>query len=103
MSEAIVLLSSTKAPLGEYLVDKAEVPAAVTEVASNTSGKYTASIDLASGATTTNVTLVATMRTSGVNSAIAGKTVNMLTEDGGKTWICRSSDLPSKFLPAACR
>jgi len=79
------------------------VPGAIADVAGTTSGKYTSSIDIAASGTITTVTLVATMKTTGVNSAITGKRVHLLTADGGKNWTCTSPDTPAQYLPSVCR
>lgn len=111
VAEAVTLLGGAKTPIAEYVSDKGQMPA-VTEAVSTTSGKYTASIAASPSAGTTigtgsSITLMATMLTSGVSGAIAGRTVAMVSTDGARTWTCTSSGtttpLDSKYLPAACR
>ena len=108
VSEAVSLLASGKTGLAEYFSDKAEWPSAASEVMGNTSGKYTGAIAILTGSTTAGaLTLEATMRTSGINSAITGGTTKLYTTDGGKNWACAvgttSPALNSKYLPSACR
>ena len=103
VSEAVSLLGAAKTPIAEYISDKGAMPA-ITDAVSTTQGKYTQSIALTGDVT--NVTLTATMKSSGVNSAITGGGVEMRSPDGTKTWNCTagaSSGLASKYLPGACR
>ena len=69
-------------------------------------GKYVAAADGTDGvtATVTNATtvaIVATMRTAGVNTNIAGTTLTMTTTDGGSTWACTST-ASQVYLPSSC-
>jgi type IV pilus assembly protein PilA len=101
MSEAVTLMGGAKTPLSEYIADKGAIPAAITDVVGTTSGKYVASMAL--GGDATSVYLTATMGTTGVNSAIQGKTVQLSSTDGAKSWDCSPGDVAPKYLPAACR
>jgi type IV pilus assembly protein PilA len=108
VSEAVSLLASGKTGLAEYFADKALWPSAASEVMGNTGGKYTDSINIMATPTTTGgLTLQATMKTSGINTAITGGTVGLVTLDGGKIWACTSASttapLSGKYLPSACR
>jgi type IV pilus assembly protein PilA len=101
MSEAVTLMGGAKTPLSEYIADTGGLPSAITDVVRTTSGKYVASLALGGDATT--IYLTATMGTSGVNSAIQGKTVQLSSTDGARSWDCSPGDVESKFLSAACR
>ena len=101
MSEAVTLMGGAKTPLSEYIADQGALPSAITEVVGTISGKYVASMAL--GGNATSVYLTATMGTSGVNSAIQGKTVQLSSTDGAKSWDCSPGDVLAKYLPAACR
>jgi type IV pilus assembly protein PilA len=108
VSEAISLMASAKTPIAEYFADKGKWPDNFKQVAENTSGRYTERVEITSGAGAASGALVmtATMRTSGVRSDVAGKTVQMRSEDEGKTWICSrgaANGVDNKYLPAACR
>jgi type IV pilus assembly protein PilA len=107
VSEAVSLLGSGKTPLAEYFSDKGTWPAAVADVMGNTTGKYTASIDVTGtptvDGTQSQYTLAASMKTADVNSAITGKTVYLFTTDSAKTWNCTRGDIDNKYLPGACR
>jgi type IV pilus assembly protein PilA len=110
VSEAVSLLGSGKTPLAEYFADKGAWPA-VSDVMGNTTGKYTGSIS-ASGTgtvsgTASTFTLVAVMKTQGINAAITGQSVMLYTGDSGKNWTCTGGGsgtaLAGKYLPGACR
>ena len=104
VSEAVSLIGAAKTPVAEYISDKGTMPA-TTDVISTTSGKYTGAI--AVGGDGTNITITATMKGSGVNSAITSGNVAMISADNAKTWTCTAagttSPLGSKYLPGACR
>jgi type IV pilus assembly protein PilA len=108
VSEAISLLSGAKTPFSEYRSDKGRWPDRADEVLGNTSGKYTERLEITRGAGAGSgpVVLTATMKPTGVYSGIAGKTVQLSSEDEGKTWTCRRGavqGLEDKYLPASCR
>ena len=100
VAEAVSLLGAAKTPVAEYLADRGALPA-LTDAVTTTSGKYTGSLALAGD--TTNITLTATMGTSGVNSAVTGKTVLMTSGDSAKTWNCTVGTIGTKYVPGACR
>ena len=103
MSEPISLMSGLKTPLAEFYADRGVWPQALSSVGSTLAGKYTASVDYTSGVPTTSVvSLTATMRATGVNKNITGKTV-VLTGTGGSSWTCSGPADMSKYLPASCR
>jgi type IV pilus assembly protein PilA len=108
VSEAVSLLGSGKTGLAEYFSDKAQWPSAASEIMGNLTGKYTGGISILAGATTLGLlTLEATMKTSGINSAITGGTAMLHTADGGKNWTCApgvsATPLSGKYLPTVCR
>ena len=110
VSEAVSLLGAAKTPIAEYISDKGAMPA-ITDAVSTTKGKYMGSMAAspAAGAaigTNTAITLQATMTTTGVNGAITGANVAMVSADGARTWTCTAGTSPalsSKYLPGACR
>ena len=114
VSEAVQLLGGGKTPLAEYFSDKGSYPANPGSVMGNLSGKYTGSIAYGTGgapaAGVGTLALQATMKTSGINSAITGKSVALYTTNGGKTWNCTlaaaavsGTALDAKYVPGACR
>jgi type IV pilus assembly protein PilA len=108
VSEAISLMGSAKTPVAEYFADKGKWPDNLKQVAENTSGRRTERVEITAGAGAASGALVmtATMKASGVDSSVAGKTVQYRSEDGGKTWVCSRgavNGVDIKYLPAACR
>jgi len=107
VSEAISLMSGAKLPAAEHYADKHKWPDDLKQVAGNTSGKYTDRVEITTGAGAASgiLTITATMKSTGVHSSVAGKTVQLSTEDG-KAWACRRgavNGVDDKYLPAACR
>ena len=104
VSEAVSLLGAAKTPVAEYIADRASLPA-LTDAVTTTSGKYTGGIALTAEATSTSITLQATMRTTGVNTAITGGVVTMVSADGARSWNCTAGTggMSGKYLPGACR
>jgi type IV pilus assembly protein PilA len=100
-SEAVSLMSGAKTPVAEFFADKGEWPA-IASVAGTTSGKYVGSITSTGDGGSGEYLLTATMKTSGVNSKIAGGTVTLSTHNGS-TWTCKNGTVESKYVPAACR
>ncbi len=111
VTEAVELLSGGKTPMAEYFADKGTWPAAAGSVMGNLAGKYT-SVIVIGVPTTANggtLTLLATMKPTGVNVNIQGKTITLQTLDGGKKWDCTLNQsggggtIIAKYRPAACR
>ena len=104
VSEAVSLLGASKTPIAEYISDRSTLPL-FTDVVTTTSGKYTGGIALTADPTAQTITLQATMRTTGVNSAITGGVVSMTSADGARAWSCTAGTggMSAKYLPGACR
>lgn len=103
VSEPMSLLSGGKTPLSEWYSDHGSWPTAPQSVLGNLSGKYTSTITFfgASGAT---ITLRARLKGIGfVNPDVAGKELDLQTNNGGKSWVCAASTIDSRFLPQACK
>jgi type IV pilus assembly protein PilA len=108
VSEAIALMGGAKTPIAEHFADKGRWPDDLKQVAANTSGKFTDRVEITSGAgaATGAFVMMATMRKDGVRGEVAGKTVQMRSEDGGRTWVCSrgaENGVETRYLPAACR
>jgi type IV pilus assembly protein PilA len=103
VSEAVILLSSAKTPLSDYVYDKGAAPDAATfdDLVPVRAGKYVENIALTG--TISNILITATMKSTQVSQPIRGRTVTLRTTDMGKTWICASGTVSDRFLPAACR
>lgn len=108
VSEAVSLSAGGKTPLAEYFADRGAWPLAASDVMGNTSGKYTASVSITQGAgANTTVQLTATMATGGVNAAIQGATINLISANGN-AWDCSITGAPggtisAKYRPGSCR
>ena len=102
MSEAMVLADGQKGAVTEFFADRGVMPlnnaSAGISAASDISGKYVASVNIASGVITS------TIRADNVAAGIAG--TNLVLEprptSGSMHWTCTST-ASAKFIPAACR
>ena len=110
VSEAMSLSSALKTPLAEYYADKGGWPSAATAVGATISGKYVSTVSISFTAGEATLVISAKMKSADVNADIQAKTFAMVTENGGKNWECgtvgeaaNTTDLESKYLPAACR
>ena len=103
-SEAITLMASAKAPLGEYFQQNEKWPEDLDKMVENTSGRFTKSVAITRGAGGAGeIELTATMRTEDVDRRVRGKTILMVSSDGGKTWTCKRGTMAEENLPASCR
>jgi type IV pilus assembly protein PilA len=109
VSEAVNLLGSGKTPFTEYFGDKGVWPPTAGDVMGNTSGKYTAAIEITGTPVTSApgaITLMATMKPSGINSNITSTTLLLATSDSGKIWNCTvggTNAINPKYVPGSCR
>jgi len=105
MTEAMTLASGAKAAVSEFYGNQGYWPgsnesaglATTTDIA----GKYVTSVDVSAGS---GGTIVATLKSSGVASGIAGQTLTLsaITHPGSVEWKCKSS-AQGKYLPSNCR
>ena len=103
-AEAVSLLAGAKTPLAEYFADHKKWPDSLDRVTTQRSGKFTREVAISKGAGGTGeIELTATMRNDGVNSRVAGKSVRLVSRDGGATWLCRPGTMESSNLPLDCR
>lgn len=106
VSEAVRLSASAKTPLAEYFSNKGTWPLLASDVMGDRAGKYTSTVSFGSGSglTTSSITVTAKIKSATVNSRITSGLLNLVTSDGGKTWICTTgSNLLSKYVPSSCR
>ena len=102
MSEAMVLADGQKGAVTEFYADRGVMPAnnaaAGISAASDISGKYVASVNIASGVITS------TVRDQNVAAGIAGTNLVLTPRatSGSMHWTCTSS-ASAKYIPAACR
>ena len=103
VTEAVYLAQAGKTPLAEFYSDKGVWPSTADQVMGTISGKYVSNITITGGSGVSgSITLTAIMKSSGVNTAIIDKTVDLTSPDG-KLWSCTGGNLPSKYRPSACR
>ena len=108
--EAVNLLEQGKTALVQYEADHAAWPKSMAEAlpaaaATSNLGRYTDTLVLL-GPSGETLGMLATMKSSGVNSQLAGKTIEMWSTDGGVTWHCGPGDanpVDPKYLIASCR
>jgi len=115
MSEGIQLGGGGEVGLAEFYQNKSLWPTTLASVYStstnNTSapavGRYVTTILGYPTGTSPTYTIVATMKATGDNNHIVGKSMAIWTTDGGNTWHCgpTSSLTPvdPKYLPTSCR
>ena len=103
VSEAVSLTAGGKTPMAEFFADKGVWPSTADTVMGNLSGKYVSNITISAGGNSNGpLDLTATMKSTGVNSAITNATLVLNTTDG-KVWNCSGGTISSKYRPAACR
>ena len=119
VSEAIVLAEGQKAAVAEYYATNGAFPSSNEDAGvaakANITGKYVDNVEVSTGGIIT-----ATLKASGVNSDIQGKTVSLepgvatvksggsgtASSNGAFTWKCgpgATKGVDKKFLPATCR
>lgn len=116
MSEGIQLNGGGEVGLAEFFQNNSRWPTLLQSVYSTATtigpaGRYTLTVLQSNTAPTTGLTasygIESTMKTTGVNSHIAGTTVEIWTLDGGNTWHCGpgkdGTPVLEKYLPASCR
>ena len=110
MSEGIQLAGSAEVPVSEFYQKNKVWPADISSLYGNKPvgepiGRFVATITTSTGADG-SYGVIATMKGSGVNRMIAGKAVELWTNDGGGTWRCgpaSSNPVDAKYLPVSCR
>ena len=103
-SEAISLAKGVSDALTAHFAAHGEWPASLAGLAVPREGKYTLDIVIAGGAGgSAGIELTATLRSEGVDQRVAGKSIRMLSQDGGKTWQCLPGTAAAHHLPQGCR
>lgn len=105
VAEAVHLVGAARTAITEYYANNGAWPDSLELVAGGARGRYTAGVTLAAGGGSPEpaATLRVTMRDSGVQRDIQGKTLLLSTDNGGSTWTCRPGDIDTQYLPGACR
>ena len=105
VTEGVELAGGGKTPMAEFYADKGRWPNAAGSVMGTTSGKYVSSVAITTGnAVTGQLVLTATFKSTGVSTAIQGKTLTISTTSGGARWTCAKGTITDdKYMPGACR
>ena len=103
VAEAMSLLGGVRTSLTEYYAGHKKWPQSLAGIP-KTGGKYVQSVAITKGAGSAGeIELTATLKTEGVDRRVAGKSVHLLSADGGKSWTCRAGTVPERSLPQSCR
>jgi type IV pilus assembly protein PilA len=107
VSEGLQLSGGAKVAMTEFFQDRGTLPVSNTEAgiaASNTiKGNYVSDVNVASGAIVVTYSSTAPFT---ANQKIDGSTITLTpdtTNPGSVSWLCRSTTIQNKWLPAACR
>ena len=117
VTEAVSLTSQYKTALAEWYSDKGSyapggTALTVPDIGGTTQGKYVNAItfSVTGSDPTGTISVIATMKPSGVNGNIASSEFILTTQDGGRTWECGSNSavqpgtpLLDKYLPGTCK
>ncbi len=104
VSEAVLLLGGARTPLTEYYAGHKKWPQSLAGMIPEAGGKYVHSVAITKGAGGAGeIELTATLKTEGVDGRVAGKSVRLMSADGGKSWTCRAGTVPERSLPQSCR
>ena len=113
MTEGIQLSAGAETTLAEQFQNTSSITQALTTLytsavqSGGSVGRYTASLTGINIPGTTSIFGVyATMKGAGkVNTNIVGKSVEVWTTNGGKSWFCgpaSATPVPTKYLPSSC-
>jgi type IV pilus assembly protein PilA len=103
VTEGVSLLSGSKTALNEYFGNNNYWPSTATDIIGTTSGKYVSAVTITAGAgAATPIIVEARMKNLGVNSGIAGGTVELSSVDG-RQWSCTGGNIGYRFRPGSCR
>ncbi len=102
ITEPISLMGGLKTPIAEYYHDRGNLPANLASLGTVVvQGKYTQSIAISGN------TILATVRATGVNSKIAGRTVEIVFNTTNNQWTCQAgtsgTPVSPEHLPSACK
>ena len=101
LSEAVTLAGGLKTPIAEAYSNDASAASCAIPADSVTTGKYVASVAVSGGAANA-CSVVATMKTSGVQAKASGKTVTMAYVPSTGAWTC-TSNANGEVTPSACK
>jgi type IV pilus assembly protein PilA len=106
VSEGLNLSGGAKAAVSEFRMDRGTWPsdntaAGIATTSTDISGKYVAGVAVSSGV----ITVTYGNEAHATLLADGGATLDMspVAQTGSVEWVCKSSDIADKHLPAACR
>jgi type IV pilus assembly protein PilA len=116
-SEGVQMSAALKTPLSEYIADRGDWPANITNITTNVSGTYVSKVTLQNATAPTGApqpdgyieVLITFKGTGKVNGGLIDKTMILSTSDSGANWDCNGAkggpkgDIDPKYLPGACR
>lgn len=101
MSEAVELMGGAKTPVEEFMGTNGTFPttAELTGMGLRAAGKYVSTIV----STVASNKVTATMKNTGTNSNIAGKSVDLILNSTTGVWTCTANSVNPKYLPTSCK
>lgn len=111
VTEAVGLTTGFKTTFAEYYSSFGRWPDHLTQVGDTISGRYVSVITIVTGNNGSGLVVIqATMKSTGINKNISGKTFAIASSSGGKNWDCgkvgnatANTNLDSRFLSGACK
>lgn len=104
VAEVMLQLNGARAPLAGYYESHKRWPSSLAAMLAEPGGKYVRSVAITKGAGEAGeIELTATLKTEGVDRRVAGKSVRLLSVDGGRNWVCRAGTVREKTMPSGCR
>jgi uncharacterized membrane protein YhaH (DUF805 family)/Tfp pilus assembly major pilin PilA len=110
MVEGVQLAAGGEAPVAEYFQANKAWPADLASVypaaKDSPAGRYVASVSGSASADSSAYGIISTMNTTAIHYALVGKSVEVWTVDGGKTWHCgpaSSNPVEPRYLVGSCR
>ena len=105
VSEAMSLVAGLKTPMIEWVTDKGTIPSSVASLSGTSTGKFVQTVSI--GGTAQSPEIIATMRSTGVNTKVSGSIFSMSSADSGKSWDCKpglsSTNIYTTLLPGVCK
>ena len=102
VAEGMTLATTAKTQISEYYSNFGKLPAsniaAQLAAASRIKGNFVSSVKVTNG--------LVTVTYNGVNANLSGRTLLLSVVTANRnsiSWVCKSSTLPGKYLPSACR
>jgi hypothetical protein len=90
--------------LAQNFAQDGKWPESLRDMPAARAGQYTREVVIARGAGGSDeIELAITMRSDGVDPRVAGKSIRLLSQDGGRSWQCRTGTAAERDLPQACR